>query len=183
MRVGVSLSLALAALLVAAPSLGQTAPVRLDDLIKIDQKIEVLDDQGHETKGRVSVLSDTAVSISANREVTVIPFEHITRISRPHDGLMNGTLIGLGTGALLGLLGSTIGTDACDPSAIVCFEGPRYVGAATLLFGAIGAGVGVAVDALIQRDRIVYSGKPRPHTRVAPIIGPSARGAVVSLTW
>ena len=124
MRVGVSFSLALAAWLVAAPSLGQTAPVRLHDVIKIGQKIEVLDDQGHETKGRVSVLSDTAVSIATQPDVTVIPFEHIAQISRPHDGLANGTLIGLGTGALLGLLGSTIGTETCDPSAIVCFRGP-----------------------------------------------------------
>jgi hypothetical protein len=176
----VSFPLALVALLVAAPSQAQTTPLRLDDLIQMGQKIEVIDDQGRETKGRVSVLSDTSVTISADRQLTVIPFAHITRIARPNDSLANGALIGFGTGAALGLLAATAGS--CD-GEIGCFEGPGWVAYTTLLMGAMGAGVGVGIDALIRRDRIVYPRKPRPQARLAPAIGPGVRGVVLGLTW
>lgn len=170
--------LALVALLVAAPSQAQTTPLRLDDLIQMGQKIEVIDDQGRETKGRVSVLSDTSVTISADRQLTVIPFAHITRIARPNDSLANGALIGFGSGAALGLLAAT----SCDNSD-GCFEGAGWVTYVTLLTGAMGAGVGVGIDALIRRDRIVYLQKPRPQARLAPVIGPGVRGIVLGLTW
>ena len=165
-------------MLVAAPSQAQTTPLRLDDLIQMGQKIEVIDNQGRETKGRVSGLSDTSVTISADRQLTVIPFAHITQIARPNDSLANGALIGFGTGAALGLLAAT----SCDNSS-GCFEGPGWVAYTTLLMGAMGAGVGVGVDALIRRDRIVYPRKPRPQARIAPAIGPGVRGVVFGLTW
>ena len=176
-----SFPLALVALLVAAPSQAQTTPHPLDDLIEMGQKIEVIDDQGRETKGRVSVLSDTSVTISADRQLTVIPFAHITRIARPNDSLGKRRVDWFRRLApLLGLLAATAGS--CD-GEIGCFEGPGWVAYSTLLMGAMGAGVGVGIDALIRRDRIVYPRKPRPQARLAPAIGPGVRGVVLGLTW
>ena len=50
--------LTLAACLVAAPALAQTDSPRVSDLLAPGQTIEVIDDQGRETKGRVEAFPD-----------------------------------------------------------------------------------------------------------------------------
>ena len=53
----------------------------------------------------------------------------------------------------------------------------------TLVFGAIGAGIGVGVDALMHRERVIYRRDAGRRTRVTPVVGPGIAGAMASISW
>ncbi len=172
--------LVLAASLIASPAFAQSDGASIRTLVKLGQTLEVIDEQGQEVRGKVRALSADALTLDRKGTQTEIPFERITQIARPNDGLGNGALIGLGAGVAFGLLASTAGTDNCDG---YYYCGSGWVIGSGLVFGGIGAGIGVGVDALIRRDRVIYRRDGRRQTRVAPVIGPGVGGAVVSVTW
>ena len=89
-------------------------------------------------------------------------------------------MIGLGTGAAFGLLGRPLARRLDEDYYLLR---SRFVIGSALVFGGIGAGIGVGVDALIRRERVIYRRDGRPQTRVAPVVGPGVGGAVVSVTW
>lgn len=180
-----SARLTLVACLVGTPAMAQSEIPRVSDLLMRGQTIEVIDDHGRETKGKVDVVSTTSVSLVENGRRTEVPLAAITQIARPSDGLGNGALIGFGAGAIVGFLASTVGTESaegCELTFGPC-EGPRLTTAATLAFGAMGTGLGVLVDALIRHDRVIYRRASRPLARVAPLVTPNLRGAIVSISW
>ena len=141
----------------------------------------MIDDQGQEIHGKVRTMSSTILTLDRNGSATEIPLDRIAQIARPNDGLGNGALIGLGAGAAFGLLASTAGTDTCEGYPTPCGSG--WVVGSTLVFGAIGAAIGVGVDALVHRDRVIYRRESRRQTRVAPVVAPGLGGAVVSVSW
>jgi hypothetical protein len=50
--------------------------------------------------------------------------------------------------------------------------------------GAIGAGIGIGIDALIRGRRTVYEGHSRPaRLHATPIVAPRAAGLQVSLSF
>jgi hypothetical protein len=180
MRRTFHIRLALAASLLASPALAQTEGPIVSSLVKPGQTVEVIDDQGQEIRGKVRALSAEALTLDRKGTPTEIRFERITQIARPHDGLGNGALIGLGAGVAFGLLASTAGSDDCEG---YYYCGPGWVIGSALVFGGIGAGIGVGIDALIRHDRVIYRRDGRRQTRVAPVVGPGVGGAVVSVTW
>lgn len=173
--------LGLATCLLTSPAFAQTEGPIVSALVKRGQTVDVIDDQGHETRGKIRTLSSTILTLDRNGTSTEIPFERIAQIARPTDGLANGALIGLGAGAAFGLLASTAGTDDCDYYFDTC--GPRWVVGSTLVFGGLGVAIGVGVDALIHRDRVIYRRGAARQTRVAPVLGRGVAGAVVSVNW
>lgn len=175
------LRLGLAASLFSSPAFAQVEGPIVTGLVKRGQTIDVIDDQGQEIRGKVRLLSSTVLTLDRDGAATEIPFDRITQIAHPSDGLGNGALIGLGTGAAFGLLASTVGTDTCEGYPTPCGSG--WVIGSTLVFGAIGAAIGVGVDALIHHDRVIYRRAPRRQARVAPVVGPGLGGAVVSISW
>ena len=100
-----------------------------------------------------------------HRQVTAAPVRVETRKS---DSLLNGALIGAAAGVGSGLL-------LCRASEpwrnCVDDVGPM------LKFAAIGAGIGMGIDALI-RERVITSQSSMGATevRVAPMVGPGAGG-------
>jgi hypothetical protein len=182
MTITVRVRLALAACLVATPVLAQSGQPRPGDLMKEGQRVEVIDDQGREIKGRVGVMSVGTVRLVRDGKTTEIPFDRITQISRPPDSLANGALIGLAAGAAYGLLGSTVGTSDCDYYG-PCYNEAAFVIGSTLAFGGIGAGIGVGVDALIRRNRVIYRRDTGVQTRLAPVVAPGVKGVVVAMRW
>jgi hypothetical protein len=90
---------------------------------------------------------------------------------RGADSLKNGALFGLAIGG--GLFGPAIGAATGD-------WGFAVVGG--LIYAGIGAGIGVGVDALIEGSRVIYAGAPSRRTtfRIAPILGRSRRGVLLS---
>ncbi len=172
---------AVASCLGAGQSWAQVVAPPSSGLVKLGQTVDIIDDQGRETHGKVKLVSLKSISLDRDGLVTQIPIEHITQIARPRDGLANGAWIGFGVGAGLGFLSSVGSSGNCG--GYVCLEGPRWVVLSTLVTGAIGTAIGVGVDALIHRERVLYRKASGPQTRVAPLVGPDHLGGAVAVTW
>ena len=78
------------------------------------------------------------------------------------------------------MLGAAADNSRCDS---YCFDGPGYVIGSGLIFGGIGAGIGVGVDALVRHKRIIYRRGEGTQTRLAPVVGRGVKGAVLSVSW
>jgi len=174
---------ALAVLFVSTPSWAQTTAENIQTRVKDGQRVSITDDRGQEFKGRIGALAADRLRMLVDGKSVDVAYDRIVRIDHPNDSLANGALIGLGVGAAMGL--AAIATaSGCDPVAIGCSEpdAAGYVGA-TLLFGGLGTGVGVGIDALIHRDREIYRRGTGAHATVTPALGRRALGAVASVTW
>ena len=116
---------------------------------------------------RAMIATAAAMSIeAAERRETAAQAATRTR----QDSLWNGTLVGMGLGALVGAFA---GNAWLESSASAGFNVP-------LTFGVAGAGAGAAIGALIDAKRDGKAQAPRRTTRMglAPAIGNGARGAV-----
>ncbi len=171
------------------PAAQTAAPSDADAIrrrVKEGQKVRITDDQGREWQGRIEDLApDNLVLLSKDRQRRDVPYAAILRIDRPHDTLANGALIGFVSGAVYGLLTLVAEENAdCDPGAFFsCGDptGAAYVVIPPVL-GAIGAGIGVAIDALVRRDPTLFR---RGDSRVmlAPSLGRGVRGLSLSVRW
>ena len=167
------------------PSAAQTAdPSHADAIrqrVKEGQKVRVTDDQGREWQGRIEALAaDNLVLLTKDRRPRDVPYAAIVRIDRPHDTLASGAMIGFLSGAALGLLAVVAEANAncwgCfDPTAAAYVLVPASVGGG-------GAGIGIAIDALVRRDPTLFR---RADSRVmlAPSLGPGVRGLSLSMRW
>jgi hypothetical protein len=177
-------SVTLMLLIAASPAAAQTGPSRIAGLVKNGQKVSIIDDEGRELEGRIDGLSADSLGVVVNGRRTDLPFERIVRIDHPHDGLGNGALIGLASGAGIVFLGAVLDNRSCTGPNAHCPPPPAwFVFWAAGGMGAVGAGVGVGIDAIIHRDRAIYRRGTGARTTVAPAVGPGLRGAVVSVSW
>jgi hypothetical protein len=172
-----TLGMIVALVLVTSIASAQTA----DDLrgrLKVGQKVSVTDDQGRELKGSITILTADTLTITSGRDRTDVPYARVVRVDRK-DGLKNGALIGLGTGAVLGVL--AIIPD-CDPQEFLCGDpGAGNYLAGALVVGGLGAAIGTGLDALIGGDQNIYR---RGLTITAsPTIGPHRAGASLAIVW
>lgn len=90
------------------------------------------------------------------------------------DSLLNGTVIGAAVGAGAGVAF----THAIRDSDL----GLRQYAYGALVFGAIGAGAGLGVDALLNRVSPAPGGTPR-RVLIAPTIWRDVAGVVVKWRW
>ena len=94
---------------------------------------------------------------------------------RQSDSLLNGALIGAGVAVATGLFVCT----RMEP-----WRNCRDDVGPMLKIGAIGAGVGIAIDALIRgRKPVNPSVQDSTRLHAAPIIGRDARGVQISLSF
>ena len=163
----------------ASPVLAQAGST-LAQMVHKGQAVEVIDDEGRETRGTIGVVSGSALQIVGESTTIDVPFDRITQIARPADTLANGAWIGLAAGVAFGVLGAAADNSRCDS---YCFDGPGYVIGSGLIFGGIGAGIGVGVDALVRHKRIIYRRGEGTQTRLAPVVGRGVKGAVLSVSW
>ena len=179
-------SVALAVLFASSPCLAQTDVENIRSRVKDGQKVSVTDDSGQVFNGRVGAITAEGLRIQADGKNADVRFDRIVRIDRPHDGLANGALIGLGAGAAFGLVTIAVEDNRdCDPLGFYSCSGPTagsYV-PGTLLGAGLGTAIGVGVDALIHRKREIYRRAGGTHVTAAPAFGHGVRGAVVSVTW
>ena len=171
-----------------APAAQTAAPGNADAIrlrVKERQKVRITDDQGMEWQGRIETLApDSLMLLTKDRQHRDVPYASIVRIDRPHDTVANGALIGLASGAILGLIAVLAEENTiCNPQG--CYErfspGPPAI-VAVPVFGGIGAGIGVAIDALVRRDPTLFR---RGDSRVmlAPSLGHGVRGLRLSVQW
>ena len=76
----------------------------------------------------------------------------------------------------------------CDPAESASFfgcaePGPGAYAVGALVFGGLGAAVGLGIDALIRRDPAIYRRGSTPRVTLAPALGPHTSGAVLSVSW
>ena len=163
------------------PSAAQTAdPSHADAIrqrVKEGQKVRVTDDQGREWQGRIDRFAPDNLELLTNdRQRRDLPYSSILRIDRPRDTLANGAGIGFVSGAAFGLfLVVAVATDGWDLTAA------QYV-LLPAVYGGAGAGIGIAIDALVRRDPTLFR---RADSRVmlAPSLGPGVRGLSLSMRW
>ena len=170
----------------AAQTAGPNDADAIRQRVKEGQKVRITDDQGREWHGRIEALApDNLVLLTKDRQRRDIPYAEIVRIDRPHDTLDNGALIGFVSGAAFGMLAVIAEENAdCEPAAFFSCGDPTA--AAYFLIpsvtGAMGAGVGVAIDALIRRDPTLFR-REEPRVTLAPSLSRGVRGVSLSVRW
>lgn len=109
---------------------------------------------GRLTTGDLRAVSADGLVLEVGGRLVTVPLAEMREVGTTSDGLRNGALIGLGAGAVLGMFhaassvsdGSLAGAAAAGPAALIGLVG----GAAA------GVGIGIGVDALVRRYRILY---------------------------
>jgi hypothetical protein len=160
----------------AARAQGIASSLReLQLLVRAGETVTVTDTEGREVHGRIEALTPAAIVVSdrtGRHEWTDAEVSTIRQ--RRSDSLGNGALIGLATGAGIGLVGIAALAEGD--------EEPGLVAVAALFYGGLGAGIGVGVDAMIRRESVIYHGAtPRAHFRVIPMLTPARQGLLVSI--
>jgi hypothetical protein len=129
-----------------------------------------------EVKTRIAHLSGDSMATSDGHGSRLIRIRDIKRVRVRHsDSVINGALIGTGAAVASGLflcsLTETLGNCADD-------VGPIF------RIGAIGAAVGIGIDALIRGRKTIYEA---PHSstrlRATPIVARHAGGLQISFSF
>ena len=108
--------------------------------------------------------------------LTFSPAATCPALAQGHDSLLNGAIVGAGIGASAGVAF----THAVRDSDLTAGQYAR----SALIFGAIGAGAGVGVDALFNRGhhRPAQPQRPRPLF-IAPAVWHDLAGVIVKWRW
>jgi len=146
-------------------------------LVRPGDTITIADDGGREMTGTLAELSSSSLSLMVGRQRRDLQASDIDTIrQRRSDSLANGAKWGLGIGAGLGLaagLALSSGYDNDDDGALVAFG--------ALIYGGLGAAIGVGVDALISGNQVIYARRGAPSARltVRPQLTRERLGATV----
>ena len=135
----------------------------------------ITDSGGREEKTRIVNLSGDIVTTTAGEEIRRLRTADVMRVRvRQSDSVINGALIGAGAAVATGLL-------LC--SLTETWENCRDDAGPMLKIGAIGAGIGIGIDALIRGRRTIYEASGSTRLSAAPIVTRHARGLQVSLSF
>jgi hypothetical protein len=148
----------------------------LQRLVEIGDTLTVSDSSGASSKGRLSGLTASALTLEIGQEQRHFAETDVTRIrQRRQDSLLNGALFGALAGGVIGLMGeNSCGNDlGCNSPT----------GAILALGLGIGVGAGVGIDALITKERTIFDRlSPRGTvTRLIPWVGRGSLGAAVTV--
>lgn len=151
---------------------------QLQLLVRPGEKVTVTDASGHEATGRIVDLSQSMLVLSVGgtrRELSEPDVREIQQ--RRSDSLANGAIWGLAVGSTIAAgLVAAFWEDSDDVGPAVGF---------IALYGGVGAGIGVGVDALIARRQVIYQRRSGSRVEVgfAPLVSPQRKGALVSLRF
>jgi hypothetical protein len=123
---------------------------QLQVLVSPGNTVTVTDVAGSQVPGRIDSLTPSVLSLDMNGARRDFNEADVTTIrQRRGDSLANGAWWGFGVGAAIAAL--AIGT------CVECFtDEPGWMVAAISLYGAMGTGFGVGIDALIRREQTIY---------------------------
>jgi hypothetical protein len=138
---------------------------------------------GGREKAYVVSLAPSGVTIADTARTTrEIAFDRVVKVETVthwrRNRLIRGGVIGFSAGfGSTALLLATCWDDECEPSL-----------APAVGFGALGAGIGVGIGALMNlhghASDVVYDARRATRTfTVAPILSPSRKGVAASITW
>jgi hypothetical protein len=148
-------------------------------LVKPGDTITVTDDAGRETTGRIGELSSSSLALLVGDQRRDLQASDINTIrQRRSDPLANGAKWGFGIGASLGLLAGLAVLNEYDNG-----DSAAFVVFASLLYGGIGAGVGVGIDAMIAGNQVIYARRSASAARFGakPILTRQRQGAMLAI--
>jgi hypothetical protein len=144
-------------------------------LVDPGARIVITDVNGRPTTGVLTALSPASLSLRVNGALLDFGEADVALVrQRRNDPLGNGALWGMGIG--VGLVGAA--ALRCQ-----CPEDSEFMLLGAALYAALGAGLGVGIDAMVKRDQVIYH-RPAPEpgrVRVTPIVGRHVRGASIAL--
>jgi hypothetical protein len=161
---------------VAQAQTPRAADSNLEALLVPGMTAWITDSSGREEKTRIGSVSGGIVTTTVGEDTRRFRTTDITRVrARDSDSVLNGALIGAGTGIASGLFlcRLTEPWEVCRSNV-----GPL------LTIGAIGAGIGIGIDALMRGRKTIYeaeAGSTRLHA--APIVGRDTGGFQVSFSF
>ena len=126
---------------------------QLQLLVQPGDRVAVVDTGGTQVTGRIAEMMPSLLSLldGGNRR-DFREGDVMTIRQRRGDPLGNGALAGLGVGASMGAVGMLLACTTIDCSGSWAAV-PIVIG----LYGAMGAGVGVAIDAAVRHEQVIYS--------------------------
>ena len=173
-RIGLSAVLSVLPGFAASAQTPQTVTPSLETALAPGMTVWITDAVGHEAKTRIVSLSGDVVTTASGEDVRRLRPTDVTRVRVRHsDPVLNGAVIGAGAAVASGLL-------LC--SLTETWENCRDDVGPMLAFGAIGAGAGIGIDALIRGRKTIYEVAPgSTRLRASPILARHARGLQVSI--
>ena len=145
----------------------------LEDLalrVNLDDQLRVDDRSGVRTTGRLTRLTADEITLQTAAGEKHFTRETVRQVAVRRQPLRMAVLIGAGAGAATGAVAACTG-----PEREECAD-------AAIIAGAFGAGLGLAVGALIHKTTIVYP-EAEKRTLILPVISRDAVGVRVSLYW
>jgi hypothetical protein len=150
-------------------------------LVKPGDTVTITDASGREIRGTIAELSSASLEllVEGSRRPFLESDIKMIRQRRP-DSLSNGAKWGFGIGAGLGLI-ATASVDELEGTG----EKAAWIVLGTLVYGGIGAGVGVGLDAMISSDQVIYSQATgsASHVALRPLFTRGRIGLQASLAF
>ncbi|HXW05524.1 MAG TPA: hypothetical protein VD833_09865 [Vicinamibacterales bacterium] len=131
--------------LAAAPVSAQTAPAGIEKKLKTGDRLTVTTDDGWEVRGRLVNIRSDALLLRIDDADVQLAWDDVERIRRRRNGVLLGSLIGLGAGLATGIpLKSLVDNET----------GKGNEALATMI--AMGVGAGMCLDAVLSTNRTIY---------------------------
>ena len=149
---------------------------QIHNVLTPGQPVVLTATSGSILRGRVLDVSSSALALSVDGQRREYSSDEVLKITtRRHGSVAKGVAWGAGIGTGLGLFGIVAaGGSDCGQ----CLTGTL------LAFTGIGSGIGAAVAASTFSDHLVFvktNGSGR--LSVTPVMGPRAKGAMLSVRW
>ncbi len=173
--------------LLAVAGCAAKAPARsfsaLQQRLKPDATVFVIDSTGSETKGTVVNVSPSALILEVDGVQRRMEQESVRQVQSYGDSLWNGFLSGMAVGTSFALISDPMYEPCPDNAQMRCANpqvGQRILGVGVM------AGVGVGIDALIRGRHQVYlaagqSAGSRARVAVTPRVGVSTAALFITV--
>jgi hypothetical protein len=136
----------------------------------------ITDTRGREEKARIVGVSGDILTTTDGADLWRLRTSEVVRVRARHsDCVLNGALIGAGAAVASGLFLCSV----TEP-----WENCRDDVGPMFRIGAIGAGVGIGIDALLRGRRTIYEAAAgSTRLQVAPTVGGHGGGLQLSITF
>ena len=136
----------------------------------------ITDVSGREQRARVVGVAADVLTLETDGVARSLRLTDVTRVRVRHfDSVLNGALIGAGAAVAIGLSMCRL----TEP-----WENCRDDVGPMLRIGAVGAGIGIGIDALFRGRRTVYDARQGSASLQAmPVVGRGGGGLLVSLSF
>jgi hypothetical protein len=162
----------------ASAASAQTSPDGAQNLaatLTPEMTVWITDSEGREEKTRILGISGDVLTTAAGDDVRRFRTADVMRVRTRHsDSLWNGALIGAGAAVASGLF-------VC--SSMEPWENCRDDVGPMVRIGAVGAGIGIAIDALIRGRKTIYEAPGSTRLSAGPIVSRRGGGLQLSLSF